>query len=427
MNIFSENLNFNRENILYNIPDGVDCFAVFELVKHFNNILVILRDDVRLERFSKSLKIIDNKINVIEFPAWDCLPFDKNSPNQKIIGRRVKALFNLLNLSNKKTIVLTTVSSLVQKIPNAEYIRESSLKIEVGKSFILHDLIKFLEGNGYIRTGTVREDSEYSIKGGIVDVFQPGETLPIRIDFFGNEIESIKSFDPINQISINKLNNANFYPGNEIILSEASVDLFRRKYRESFGTSEYDNSLYQLVSEKKRVTGIEQYLSLFHKELTSIFSYLRDFSIILDKEFGAVLESKFEDINDFYNARKEDVTGEGKKYHLLPVNNLYLSKCDIKKFFSENVVITFDSNQSEKTDLDITANINPGVNFSTLRIKGENPISELLSLLKIHKKIVITSNSIGGIKRLSSLIKAQNESVKLTEGSNPFHVDLNFS
>ena len=135
MNLFSKNLNFNKENILYNIPDGVDCFAVLELLKYFNNTLVILRDDVRLERFSKSLKIINNKINIIEFPAWDCLPFDKNSPNQKIIGRRVKALFSLLNENNKKTIVLTTVSSLVQKIPNADYIKKSSLKIEVGKSF----------------------------------------------------------------------------------------------------------------------------------------------------------------------------------------------------------------------------------------------------------------------------------------------------
>ena len=109
MNLFLKNLNFNKENILYNIPDGVDCFAVFELLKHFNNTLVILRDDVRLERFSKSLEIIDNKINIIEFPAWDCLPFDKNSPNQKIIGRRVKALFNLLNLNNKKTFVCRLV------------------------------------------------------------------------------------------------------------------------------------------------------------------------------------------------------------------------------------------------------------------------------------------------------------------------------
>ena len=427
MNLFSNNLNFNKENILYNIPDGVDCFAVFELLKHFNNTLVILRDDVRLERFSKSLKIIDNKINIIEFPAWDCLPFDKNSPNQKIIGRRVKALFNLLNLNNKKTIVLTTVSSLVQKIPHADYIKKSSLKIEVGKSFILRDLTNFLESNGYIRTGTVREDSEYSIKGGIVDVFQPGETLPIRIDFFGNEIDSIKSFDPINQLSIDKLNIVNFYPGNEIILNDTSVDIFRRKYREIFGANGYDNSIYQLVSEYKRVNGIEQYLSLFHEKLTSIFNYLSDFSIILDKEFDAVLESKFEDINDFYNARKEDINGNEKKYNLLPLDNLYFSKGDIKNFFDQKVIIKFDSNQSDKIDLDITANINPGVNFSTLRIKGENPIVELLSLLKIHKKIVIISNSIGGIRRISSLIKAQNGSVKLTEVLNPFNIDLDFS
>ena len=102
MNLFLKNLNFNKENILYNIPDGADCFAVFELLKYFNNTLVILRDDVRLERFSKSLKIIDNKINIIEFPAWDCLPFDKNSPNQKIIAEGLKLFLIYLMKITKK-------------------------------------------------------------------------------------------------------------------------------------------------------------------------------------------------------------------------------------------------------------------------------------------------------------------------------------
>ena len=117
MNLFSKNLNFNKENILYNIPDGVDCFAVLDLLKYFNNTLVILRDDVRLERFSKSLKIIDNEINIIEFPAWDCLPFDKNSPNQKIIGKRVKALFNLLNV-NKQIFINPKIKSASKELTN---------------------------------------------------------------------------------------------------------------------------------------------------------------------------------------------------------------------------------------------------------------------------------------------------------------------
>ena len=133
MDLYSKNLNFQKNNIIYNAYDGVDCFAVNEVIKYFDKILIILRDDTRLARFSNSLKIINNDLNILEFPAWDCLPFDRNSPNQKLIGKRVNTLFNLINLDNSKTIILSTISSIIQKIPPKSFIIDSSLKIKIGE------------------------------------------------------------------------------------------------------------------------------------------------------------------------------------------------------------------------------------------------------------------------------------------------------
>ena len=425
MNLFSDKPNFNKNNILYNISDGIDCFVVFEILRFYNKILVVLRDDVRLERFSKSLNTLNSKLNIIEFPSWDCLPFDKNSPNQKIIGKRVRALFKLINLDESKAVVLTTVGSILQKIPKSQYILDSSLKVEVGKNCIQNDIIKFLENNGYSRTSTVREDSEYSIRGGIIDVFPPGVQNPVRIDFFGDEVDSIRSFDPINQLSIENINHINFYPGSEINLNDESINLFRSNYRKTFDNRIYDNSLYQSVSDKKRVNGIEQYLSLFHDELTSFFSYLEDFLVILDKDYNAVLENKIEDILDFYNARKEDANLEGKKFNLLPIDSLYFSKKQIHKFFDEKWVVEVNQNQNDKSEFNFVANISPGVNFTSLRAQGENPIIELISLLKIHKKIIITCNSSGALNRVKSLIQAHDNSLKVNDEKYPFDTPQN--
>ena len=104
-----------------------------------------MRDDIRLARFSQSLKIINDNIDIIEFPAWDCLPFDKNSPNQKLIGKRVRALSSLVNPNTKNTIILSTIGSVIQKIPNQDFIKKSSKRVHSGQNISQRELINFLK------------------------------------------------------------------------------------------------------------------------------------------------------------------------------------------------------------------------------------------------------------------------------------------
>ena len=369
MKLFSNDLILKKKNIVSNLPDGADCLAAVELCNHTSKILIILRDDIRLSRFSQSLRIINNNIDIIEFPAWDCLPFDKNSPNQKLVGKRIRALSSLANPNSKKTIILSTIGSVIQKIPNQDFIKNSSKSIQSGQNISQRELINFFENNGYMRTNTVREDSEYSLRGSILDVYPPGEKHPVRIDFFGDVIDSLRLFDPISQLSLHNINFISFNAGNEIILTDHSVELFRRNHRELFN-EEYDKSLYSNISQKIRTNGIEHYLSMFHESLATIFDHIGDAHIILDKEYLSVLDTKFDEINDFYNARKDDFNNEGKRFNLLASDHLYLDKKLLLEILDKRVIIEFNSFISGERNASINLNIKPGIDFNIAKIQG---------------------------------------------------------
>ena len=426
MKLFSNDLILKKKNIVSNLPDGADCLAAAELCDHFSKILIILRDDVRLSRFSQSLRIINNNIDIIEFPAWDCLPFDKNSPNQKLVGKRVRALSSLANPNSKKTIILSTIGSVIQKIPNQDFIKNSSKSIQSGQNISQRELINFFENNGYMRTNTVREDSEYSLRGSILDVYPPGEKHPVRIDFFGDVIDSLRVFDPISQLSLHNINFISFNAGNEIILTDHSVELFRRNHRELFN-EEYDKSLYSNISQKIRTNGIEHYLSMFHESLATIFDHIGDVHVILDKEHSPILDTKFEEINDFYNARKDDYNIEGKRFNLLSPQHLYIDKKKLLEILDKRVVIEFNSFTSGEKNSSIYLNIKPGIDFSIAKIQGENTVKELLTLTEIHSRILVCCNSNGSLQRIKGIINGFAKDDIIYEIKNISQLKDNFS
>ena len=426
MKLFSNDLILKKKNIVSNLPDGADCLAAAELCDHFSKILIILRDDVRLSRFSQSLRIITNNIDIIEFPAWDCLPFDKNSPNQKLVGKRVRALSSLANPNSKKTIILSTIGSVIQKIPNQDFIKNSSKSIQSGQNISQRELINFFENNGYMRTNTVREDSEYSLRGSILDVYPPGEKHPVRIDFFGDVIDSLRVFDPISQLSLHNINFISFNAGNEIILTDHSVELFRRNHRELFN-EEYDKSLYNNISQKIRTNGIEHYLSMFHESLATIFDHIGDVHVILDKEYSPILDTKFEEINDFYNARKDDYNIEGKRFNLLSPQHLYIDKKKLLEILDKRVVIEFNSFTSGEKNSSIYLNIKPGIDFSIAKIQGENTVKELLTLTEIHSRILVCCNSNGSLQRIKGIINGIAKDDIINEIKNISQLKDNFS
>ena len=137
-------------------------------------ILHVARDDIRMARMAAMLEFADPTMPVLTIPAWDCLPYDRVSPNAQIVAARLDALSRLAEGKDTSPIVLTTVSAILQRLPPRATLASAALSARVGQEVSQKRLMDFLAHNGYHRAGTVREPGEFAIRGGIVELFPPG-------------------------------------------------------------------------------------------------------------------------------------------------------------------------------------------------------------------------------------------------------------
>lgn len=198
---------------LFGAPEGQDArilAAHAEALAKERRVLVhVALDDAQVATLKDLLAFFAPKVEVLEFPAWDCLPYDRVSPGHDIVGRRVHALCTLLAWKEEQKylprIVLTTVNALLQRVTPRRSLENSSFLIQAGGKLDMAAFQTYLAGNGYLRTETVREAGEFAVRGGIVDLFSPSEDIPVRIDLFGDEVESLRSFDAVTQRTQAKL------------------------------------------------------------------------------------------------------------------------------------------------------------------------------------------------------------------------------
>jgi transcription-repair coupling factor (superfamily II helicase) len=286
---------------LFGAPEGYDAAAIGDLVS--GQWLHVCRDDGRMARFAAALAFFHPELEALTFPAWDCLPYDRVSPNGEIVSRRIDTLTRLATSPPDKPIVLTTVNALVQRVPPRQLFDGRVLTLRLGGRIALDRLQSFFRNNGYIRTDTVREPGEFAIRGGIVDLFAAGAAEPVRLDFFGDTLESLRSFDPLNQRSTGKLEGAVLRPVSEVLLDDESVRRFRSRYREQFGATGTDDPLYESVSAGRRYAGMEHWLPLYYERLETLFDYLPGAQISFDYQAEEVRGHRLEAIGDSYAAR----------------------------------------------------------------------------------------------------------------------------
>ena len=206
------------------VPDGHDAQLVAGIARTrtLNGVLHVARDDLRMTRMVEALQFVAPDLEVLAFPAWDCLPYDRSSPHRDILAARIQTLSALAaagSAGKPLPIVVTTVGALLQKVPGAAAFRNAGLDLTKGKTLSQEDLTTYLLGNGYLRNATVTEPGEFALRGGIADLYPPGTTAPLRIDFFGDEIEDIRLFDPLTQRSQEKLDRFEIKPVNEVTLT----------------------------------------------------------------------------------------------------------------------------------------------------------------------------------------------------------------
>jgi transcription-repair coupling factor (superfamily II helicase) len=331
----------------YGLPEGQDArflaARAIEASRQKQILIHVAQDDIRVSSLSECLAFFAPEVEVIVFPAWDCLPYDRVSPHSDISAQRVAALSAMLEWTSdglyKPRIILTSVNAIMQRVMPPEKLVAAQLVAKKGGTLSLADLQRFLADNGYLRTDTVREAGEFAIRGDIVDIFPPGYEMPVRIDLFGDDIESIRSFDATSQMTTGILERFELRPVTEFFLDEDSVARFRSGYRDAFGVSSSSNPLYQAVSEGRRHAGMEHWLPLFHDKMATLFDYVAAPIVSFDGQAEQARGERLTQTIDFYKARitldesfharknkkqGSDVSLTGVAYHPLPPEQLYI-------------------------------------------------------------------------------------------------------
>ncbi len=314
------------------VPAGLEPFLIAEMARAGQPIAYVMSDGQHMADVEQMLGFIAPEIPVLTLPAWDCLPYDRVSPSSDTSARRLAALSGLIAHHRKPhaAIVLVTVNAMLQKVAPQDIIESLAFSARPGNQVRMDDIAARLERNGFERVATVREVGEYAVRGGILDVFVPGSEEPVRLDFFGDTLESIRSFDPASQRTTGQVRSLDLNPMSEVTLTPDTISRFRKNYLSAFGAATRDDALYVAVSEGRRYAGMEHWLPLFYEKLETVFDYLKGFRLVTDHTVREAAEERSKLVFDYYDARlhsgqpAKGQMAQGTPYKPVTPGQLYL-------------------------------------------------------------------------------------------------------
>ncbi len=353
-------------------PEGHDARLLVALIaREQRDHVHIVSDDGRMARLTDLIAFYDPALEVVTFPAWDCLPYDRVSPNHEIVGHRIATLARLLAPAKKPRLIIATVNAVAQRVPPSGMVRNAAFAVAVGDRVDIDILQLFFAENGYNRAETVREAGEFAVRGGIVDLFPPGFEEPVRLDLFGDEVEKIRNFDPMSQRTTGERDRLSLQTMVEFTLDEPSIARFRSGYRELFGVVSND-PLYEAISAGRRYVGMEHWLPLMHERMETIFDYLPKAALSLDPQGDEAFDARFAQIADFYQARldlqKTEARANAAVYRPLPPDRLYLTREELDHRFSDRSTLRLSAfGQVEGDQNSIDGGGKRGRDFSDVR------------------------------------------------------------
>jgi transcription-repair coupling factor (superfamily II helicase) len=411
--------------VLASLPDGFDAFCIADLTRALAPaaedravVLVhVARDEQRARAFNEALAFAAPEIEVLDFPGWDCQPYDRTSPNAAIAARRMTVLSRLARsrtAAGRPRILSTTINAILQRVPPLEKVAADSFSAAPGNAVNMTSLTQWLENNGFARASAVRDTGEYAVRGGILDLFAPSMAEPIRLDFFGDTLESIRTFDPETQRTVATLRAVDLVPMSEVQLTSDSMRRFRQGYVAEFGGGLRGDTLYEAVSEGRRHPGIEHWLPLFYDGLDTLFDYTGGAPLVLDPLTEEAAQERLEQIRDYYEARKSahDSDPANSPYKPLPPDALYLPVEEWNKALaSQGVarVTPFSPPEGGRTPvIDCAGKL--GRNFAAERAdEGANVFraaaEHVQSLQAQGKRVVVAGWSEGSRERLGHVLK----------------------
>ncbi|WP_152466289.1 transcription-repair coupling factor [Sulfitobacter sp. THAF37] len=312
---------------LSGVPEGFDARAVLDEVAKGGPVLHVARDDKRMAAMRAALAFHAPEMPVILFPGWDCLPYDRVSPHADICAQRMATLAALVHGMPESFVLLTTINAATQRIPARSVLREAAFSARVGSRIDEAGLRAFLVRMGFVQSPTVTEPGDYAIRGGIIDIYPPGDLGPVRLDLFGDVLDGARRFDAATQRTTDTLEVVELAPVSEVILDEAAITRFRQNYRIEFGAAGTDDPLYEAISAGRKHQGAEHWLPFFHDGLETLFDYLPGATVTLDDQVTPARLARWDSIADQYETRRIAMSNRSKMdsvYKPAPPEGLYL-------------------------------------------------------------------------------------------------------
>ena len=321
---------------IVNVPDGMQPMTLARVVEDRLKAapdarvaaVFVARDGRRLQRMDDVLRAMLPGHTILTLPAWDCLPYDRVSPNGITIAARMTTISALADKATRGAIVLTTVNAYIQKLPPLDVVAGMSFAAKSGQVVDSNRLIEWASLNGYVRVPTVRETGEYAVRGGLVDLYPASMETPLRFDFFGHSLESIRTFDPDTQRTTGNLPGIALAPMSEVLLNDETIKRFRARYTTMFGGNTGDDPLYGAISAGQRFPGLEHWLAFFYDHLDRLGEYTDDAPVVFDDQVREAFADRQAQIKDYYQAREAARTDKklavaGAPYKPVPPEQLY--------------------------------------------------------------------------------------------------------
>ena len=378
--------------------------------KSGGRVVFIAPDDAMMHAVAETAPFYAPDLETIEFPAWDCLPYDRASPSLAITARRLKALWTLQQPAGGPQLLVTTVNAVAQRTLTRFRIRQIGAELKPGMVVEREALIAKLVRQGYARTDTVADSGEFAVRGNLIDIFPAGMDSGLRLDFFGDELDSMRAFDPGTQRSTERVERHILLPASEVLLDADSIKRFRSAYRETFGAGATGDPLYQAISDGRRLAGMEHWLPMIEERLDTLFDHLEDNDLVLrDAGADAAADQRFESITDYHANRtrgNEDKTGS---YRPLKPSALYLIPKEWRALQADTPVHLVSGHDEPESASVLGLGYRAARDFGAERARGDNvytaAAAHIDSLRAADKGAIIASYSEGSRSRLLGLLK----------------------
>ena len=394
-------------------PDGADALFIADLLRQNVGVhLHVARDSVRGERFLTTVGFALPECECLLLPAWDCLPFDRVSPTADVMAQRLAALSRLADGPGGPLLVVATVNAILQYVPPPDVIRGARVRLKRGEQVDRDDLIARFEGLGYRRCGTVVEAGEYAVRGSLVDVFPTGGGAPLRLDFFGAEVEAIRTFDPLTQRSLGKIEGFELAPFSEVLLDARAIERFKIGFLQRFGAVS-DDPLFEAITAGRPFAGMEHWLPLFYDRLVTVFDYLPEAAgWSLDDQAEAALAARLDAVTEQYQARLEAPAGGqfGIPYRALEPERLYLDQATLRKRLAGSAGMRFHPGDVAPGGVEpLDGGGRPGRDFAPERKHRDVPlfdavIAHLQAESRAARAVVVAAQSEGARHRLEAML-----------------------